>query len=111
MKILARAAKIGLLAEVGDVHDQRIAFPARDGIAPVLVNILWQVRPIADRNDAIESRALADVVVDINGITALYDAHHATEIPERPSVRRQLSRRKNHGKAVQQTTFDAAAVL
>src|SRR5579864_4935314 len=111
MEILARAAKISLFAEVGDVHHKRIAFPASDGIAPILVNILWQVRPIGDRNYAIESGALADVVVDINGIGALDDAHHAAEIAERSSVRRQLSRWKNHGKAIQQATLDTAAVL
>src|SRR5579864_4860587 len=111
MEILARAAKISLFAEVGDVHHKRIAFPASDGIAPILVNILWQVRPIGDRNYAIKSGALADVVVDINGIGALDDAHHAAEIAERSSVRRQHSRWENHGKAIQQTTFDAAAVL
>src|SRR5580700_1208211 len=111
MELLARAAKIGFFTEVGDVHHQRITFPARDGIAPVLMNILRQMRPIADRNYAIESGALTDVVVDINRIGALDDAHHAAEISERSSVRRQLSRWENHGKAVQQTTFDAAAVL
>ena len=61
--------------------------------------------------DAIESGALADVVVDVHGIGALDDAHHAAEIAERSSVRRQQSRGENHGKAIQQTTFDAAAVL
>src|SRR5580704_257309 len=111
MELLARAAKIGFFAEVGDVHHQRITFPARDGIAPILVNSFWQMRPIADRNYAIESCALTDVVVDINRIGALDDAHHAAEISERSSVRRQLSRGENHGKAIQQTTFDAAADL
>src|ERR1700739_3062382 len=111
MEILARAAKICLFAEVGDVDYQRIAFPARDGITPVLLNILWQMRPIGNRNYAIESGALTDVVVDTNGIGALDDAHHAAEIAERPSVRRQQSRWENHRKAIQQTTFDAAAVL
>src|SRR5579863_4357526 len=111
MKILARAAKIGLFAEVGDVHDQRIAFPARDGITPVLMNILWEMPPIGDWNYAIESGTLTYVVVDINGISALDDAHHAAEIAKWSSVRSQQSRWEYHGKAVQQTTFNAASVL
>src|SRR4029077_9588332 len=96
MEILARTAKVGLFAEIGDINHQSIAFPTRDGIAPVLANIFRQMRPVGDLNYAIESGALTNVVVDIDGIGAFDDAHDAAEIAERSSVRRQLSGGKNH---------------
>src|SRR5258705_2050370 len=111
VQVLARAAEIGLLAEIRDVDHQRFAFPPGDRVAPVLANVLWQVRPVRDRDRAIEPCALADVVVHIDRIRALDDPHHAAEIAEGPSVRRQRSCLENHRKGIQQATFNTAAVL
>src|SRR6267378_1014989 len=111
VQVFARAAEICLLAEIRNVDDQSFAFPPGDRIAPVLVNVLWQVRPVRDRDRAIEPCALADVVVHVDRIRALDDPHHATEIAEGPSVRRQRSCLENYRKAIQQATLNTAAVL
>src|SRR5215470_5302803 len=77
MKVLTRALVIGLLTEVGDVDDQRVALPTSARVAVPLAHAGRQMRPPVYDDVALPALTLPDVVKDRDTARSLHDPAEA----------------------------------
>ena len=72
MQVLARALVVGLRREIGDVDDERAAFPVGARVAMPLADGGGEMRRVRNRNHALPS-----FVEDRDGARRLHDLLHA----------------------------------
>src|SRR5215475_12897034 len=77
VQVLARAAIVVLRAEISDVDDERVAFPAPARVAEPLADVGRQMRAAVHYNAALPALALADVVIHGDAARRLHDPPEA----------------------------------
>ena len=92
-EVLAGAEEVGLVREVGDAHDQRVALPPSARIAVEHPDLRRQVRRSIHRNSAHEALALAEVDVDPDLAGRLHDAVHRAFVDRHRRAEAALHRR------------------
>src|SRR5262249_23068073 len=80
MKVLAGALEFGLGAEIGDVDDQRVAFPVATRVAPPQTDGLREMRAPIDGDRAVPALSLPRVVKDRDRVWRLHNPAEAGEI-------------------------------
>src|SRR5258706_6997259 len=80
MQVLARSPEVCLGAEVGDVDDQRITFPAAARVPPPEADRRREMRCSVHGDGTMPSLALACVIENRNRSRRLHNLAEATEI-------------------------------